>query len=132
DVRLRDPVLLREQRVAGRLEPGHHPRMLAAPDEEAHGSAVLADRLGRNPHRVLEAVGADDAIGAAAPDDEARGPAPDRRALAHHPARRRPAPRTCKPPALALGAGRPGAAGLDDVEHHLDARAHALDEVLLL
>ena len=44
DVRLRHPPLLREQRVAGRLEAAHDPRVAAAPDEEPDRPPVLPDR----------------------------------------------------------------------------------------
>ena len=131
DVGLRHPVRVRQERIACRLEAAHHPGVSAAPDEQADGPPVRPDGLGRDLHRLLEAVGPDDPVRACAADDETRRPAADGGALALEPVRPRTAPRARQVLQAALGLRAAIRAWLDDVEHHLHARADALDEVPL-
>ena len=123
----------RPERVGRRLEAAHHPGVAAAPDEQPDRLAGLADRGGGEPERLVERR-------RARPVDTDRHRAGSGRPTSHGRSR----PFAAEPVAASARSGRGRAfwsrscvraerssLGRDDVQHHLHARADALDEVRL-
>ena len=121
----------REQRIACRVEAAHDPCMTAAPHEQPDRPPGPAHRAGRDEHRLVEAVHADDLVRAGSLEREAGRPADDAGALADATVEpgRTPFPSQLLEPELGLR--RSIDARFDHVQHHLHARADALDEVRL-
>ena len=104
------------------------PRQTSSPT----GLPVSAMATAAVSHGLLERAQADEPVRAGTQDVEAGGPAADARALALcWPSGRGRSTSRARFWSWSCGARPPIGAGLDHVEHHLHARADALDEVRL-
>ena len=117
--------------VGRRLEAAHDPGMPAVPDEEPNGLAGQPDGQCRGLHRLGQGICPDEPVGPGVELVQTAHPAPHAGAMSLEAGTRRAAHRAGELLEAELSPCRAIRRRPDDVQHHLHARADALDEVLL-